>query len=452
MGMLTFSREIPVAGEYDVVVAGGGPAGCAAAAAAAREGAKTLLLEATGTLGGMGTGGLVPAWCPFSDQEKIIYRGMAEAVFTAAKRETPHVMPNDLDWVPIDPEALKRIYDDFVTGHGAHMQFNTMLSGVETDGGMVTGVIVTSKSGLTAYRAGVYVDCTGDADLTAWAGGAFEKGDENAELMPATLCFVLTNVDEYAYQYDRRSGQRYGGIHPNNKNSIIYDIAKDDRYPLIRDSHLCSQVIGPKTIGFNAGHLWRVDSTDPACVSDAMMQGRRLAEEFRRALAEYYPSAFASAYLVSTAPLMGIREGRRIVGDYRLTIGDYLARRSFADEISRNSYYIDIHFTPEEAASELNHELNLEERGLYYRKGESHGIPYRSLVPQSLKNVLVAGRSISCDRRLQGSVSVMPNCLCMGEAAGMAAAQAVASAGCDVHRVDVRRLRERLVEEGAYIL
>lgn len=98
--------------------------------------------------------------------------------------------------------------------------------------------------------------------------------------------------------------------HPNNKNSIIYAIARDERYPHIVDSHLCSQVIGPKTIGFNAGHIWNVDNTDPAAVSRALMQGRVLAEEFRQALADYYPSAFASAYLVSTAQLMGVREGR----------------------------------------------------------------------------------------------------------------------------------------------
>jgi hypothetical protein len=287
--------------------------------------------------------------------------------------------------------------------------------------------------------------------MAVWAGAAYEIGDEKTDVMPASLCFTLTNVDEYAYMYDRRSGQRFGGIHPKNKNSIIYDIAKDERYPLIRDSHLCSEILGPKTIGFNAGHIWKVDSSNPDRVSEALIEGRLIADEYRRALAEYYPSAFASAFLVGTASLMGIREGRRIVGDYKMTISDYLNRRSFEDEISRNSYFIDIHFTPDEAKAELNQEFSMEERILQYQKGESHGIPYRSLLPKGLKNVLVAGRSIACDREIQASVRVMPNCLCTGEAAGTAAASAAREYGGDVRSVDIGWLRSVLKSNGAYL-
>ena len=124
------SRALPLDDSWDVIVVGGGPAGCTAAAAAAREGARTLLVEQTGSLGGMGTSGLVPAWTPFSDKQKIIYRGLAERVFTQCKAGMAHVKPDALDWVAIDPELLKRIYDDLVSGLGASVLFNTMLAGV----------------------------------------------------------------------------------------------------------------------------------------------------------------------------------------------------------------------------------------------------------------------------------------------------------------------------------
>ena len=119
MKSLAFSRDrIPLQDEFDVIVIGGGPSGCTAAAAAAREGARTLLIESTGSLGGSGTSALVPAWCPFSDKEKIIYRGLAEQVFEASKKGLPHIGKDYLDWVPIDPEKLKRVYDDLLAEHG----------------------------------------------------------------------------------------------------------------------------------------------------------------------------------------------------------------------------------------------------------------------------------------------------------------------------------------------
>ncbi|HBT64910.1 MAG TPA: FAD-dependent oxidoreductase [Ruminococcaceae bacterium] len=452
MNTILFSKEIPLCKDYDVIVLGGGPAGCAASAAAAREGASTLLIESTGMLGGMGTAGLVSSWCPFWDKEKIIYRGLAETVFNTLKDQMPHVPPEKLDWVPIEPEALKRVYDDMVTQYGARVLFNTVLSDVETDGnGYVTHIIVGNKSGMSALRAKAYVDCTGDADLAVWAGASYEKGDANAEVMPATLCFTLTNVDEYAYMYDRRSGLKYGGIHPNNKNSIVYEMANDDRYPLIRDIHLCCQLIGPKTVSFNAGHIWNVDNTSPESVSQALIEGRLIADEYRRAFAEYFQSAFSSAFLVGTAALMGVRESRRIVGDYRMTISDYLSRRSFGDEISRNSYYIDVHAGLDEAKAELEHGPDAAGRRRHYEKGESHGIPYRSLIPKGVKNVLVAGRSIACDREIQASVRVMPNCLCTGEAAGIASAFASSLFGGDVRSVDPVSLRAALRQHGAYL-
>ena len=444
----TLKQEIPLDDRWDVIIVGGGPAGCTAAISAAREGVKTLLIEATGALGGMGTNGLVPAWCPFSDKERVIYGGLAQKIMESLKSTMPHVPKDAVDWVPIDPEQLKTLYDDMVTGSGASVLFDTMLSSVETDDkGLVTGIVVTNKSGLCAYQAKVYVDCTGDGDLAVGAGAGYEKGGDNGELQPASHCFMISNVDDYGYQCGP-------WLHGSNPDSPIHQIANSDKYPLIRDTHICSNFVGPGTVGFNAGHLWDVDSTDPINLSRALMEGRKLAREMRDGLAEYFPEAFANSYLSQTATLMGIRETRRIMGDYVITAEDYMARRSFEDEICRNSYYLDVHHSEKDAEKLVkgaSFEEVVESKTCRYGKGESHGIPYRCLTPKGLINVLVAGRSISCDRDILGSVRVMPVCLAMGEAAGMAAAHAGHMPTVNVHEVDVQNLRKRLREEGAYL-
>ena len=441
------ARNIPLDDSWDVIVVGGGPAGCAAGAAAAREGARTLLIEATGCLGGMGTAGLVPAWCPFTDGEKIIYGGIAERVFTECKEAMPHVRGQIHGWLPLDPERLKRIYDDLVIGAGAEVLFNTSLCAVDTDdAGNVTSIVVANKAGLSAYRARAYVDGTGDGDLCAWAGAEYETGDDKGEVMPATLCFILSNVNSYAFHFNGRyrgSGDRAW--------SPMRDIIKSGRYPEIRDLHLCCNLIGPDTVGFNAGHMWDVGNTDPRSVSRALIEGRKIAVAFRNALAEYDPETFGGAYLAATAPLVGARESRRIIGDYELTIQDWLARRSFDDEVCRNSYLIDIHVAKDEIERNRQGENVVGQRYEPYAKGESHGIPYRCLTPKGLRNVLVAGRSISTDRVTQGSVRVMPVCLCMGEAAGIAAAFAAQEPPTDVHAVDAARLRDRLRDNGAHL-
>ncbi len=443
---IDFNVTLPLNGQFEVIVVGGGPAGCAAATAAAREGAKTLLIEASGCLGGAGTSALVPAWCPFSDKTQILYRGLAEKVFAETKRGMLHVKEPALDWVPIDVERLKRVYDDLVLGAGATILFHTVLSAVRTDGrGRVTSVVTSNKAGLQAWSAKVFVDGTGDADLVAWAGGAFHKGDADGKrLQPATHCFTLANVDDYAY----RNGPP---LHASHADSPIFKILASGQYPLIPDAHCCNSLVGPGTVGFNAGHLFEVDNTDPASVSAALVQGRKMAVQFRDALAEFAPAAFGNAFLVATGAQVGIRETRRIEGDYELTLDDYLARRSFPDEICRNNYFIDVHWGRDGAVKKAGQLEDWSKSNFHYGPGESHGIPYRCLVPKSLANVLVAGRSISCDQRVQGSVRVMPVCLCMGEAAGLAAALAAGSPAPDAHQVDVTRLRRRLKEEGAYL-
>ena len=456
-------KLIPCDDVWDVIVAGGGPSGSAAAAAAAREGAKTLLIEQTGCLGGMGTSGLVPAWCPFSDGEKFIYGGIAKRVFEASKKGMAHV-PDDAihGWLPLDPEALKRIYDDLVTQSGAKILFNTQVAAVESDDGeTIEAIIVANKSGLSAYKAKVFVDCTGDGDLAAWAGAEYKKGDEETgDLQPATLCFILSNADSYAFTNGQEPLNNNKAGNWRFKESAIFKILDSGKYPEIKDASMCGNLIGPGTIGINSGHVFGVDNTNPESTSKALMIGRKTSAALRNALAEFNPKIFANAHLTSTGSLLGIRETRRIVGDYYLTIEDYFRRRSFPDEIARNSYKIDVHASRGDLQDTKSYEGfqkydNDDEtlKGLYtsFGKGESHGIPYRCLTPKGLKNILIAGRCISTDRKVQGSVRVMPACLSTGEAAGMAAAHAVKQISVDVHAVDTKYLRERLIEVGGYL-
>jgi hypothetical protein len=220
------------------------------------------------------------------------------------------------------------------------------------------------------------------------------------------------------------------------------------------DKHSCNTLIGPGTVGFNTGHVFGVDNTDPANVSRALIHGRKQAAQYQEALSAL-SKAFANSFLVATGSLLGARETRRIVGDYVLTVEDYLARRSFPDEICRNCYNIDVHGNEKESRAVAKKSVE-EARAIFdaavrqYKPGESHGIPYRCLTPKGLRNALVAGRSISTDRQLNGSVRVMPVCLATGEAAGLAAAMAGAADG-DVHAVDTAELRRRLKTHGAYL-
>ena len=443
-------REIRLNEEFDVIVSGGGPAGCTAAAAAARAGAKTLLLEASGYLGGMGTGGLVPAWCPFTDKEKIIYGGLAERVLRTCMENMPHLRQHlqreEFDWRSIDSELLKRAYDDLMKEFGVTVLFNAFTCAVEATDGSVDALVVASKAGLTAYKATTYVDCTGDADIATWAGGAYEKGDETGDLQPASLCFQLSNVDMYAYQH---TGAIRHGPFPGEQ-AKIWQILDSGKYPEIPDGHACNSIVGPGTVGFNAGHVWEVDNTDPYSVSKGLTQGRKIAKAFRDACAEFFPEAFGNAWLAQTAPMMGIRETRRIIGDYVLTVDDFQNLRSFDDEICRNCYFVDVHHRKCDIEQHRKSKGEPCTGAIRLKPGESHGIPYRCLTPKGLRNVLVAGRSISTDRPTQGSTRVMPVCLAMGEAAGMAAAMSVAHAG-DVRAIDVQALRDDLRRHGAYL-
>ena len=415
---------------WDVIVVGGGPAGCTAAIAAAREGARTLLIEAMGQLGGMGTIGLVPTWSPFSDGERIIYRGLAMTIFEEARKGVPHVKASQVNWVPINAEYLMRVYDRLVTASGSKVLFFSRLCAVEKRGNGVEAVVVANKDGLTRFKAKVFVDATGDGDLAAWAGASFKRGyDAQGTNQLSTLCFSIDNVD--MYDFNAKSHLDTNGDHA----SPLWKAAQSGKYPLV-DAYANVVLTGPGQLQFNAGHI-ALDTTDPWQVSEAMITGRKKAAQYLQALQDLRPSTFGAASLVKTASVLGVRDSRRIMGDYVLTGNDWRERRSFADEIGRNCYYIDIHGSDKPAQR--------------YKKGESHGIPYRCLTPKGLRNVLTAGRCISADSEVFGSTRIMPCCMVTGEAAGEAAALAAKSREANVHKVDTLQLRELLRQHGQYL-
>lgn len=425
-------RKISVDDTYDIVVAGGGPAGCAAAIAAASEGSRVLLIEATGNLGGLGTSGMVPAWCPFTDGEKIIYRGLAEKIFLESKKGVPHEPADLYDWATINPEYLIGVYDRMVAQSGADILFFSRVAAVEmASDDKVDAVIVANKDGLTAYRPKILIDATGDGDICAWAGAEYLKGDSDGVLQKSTLCFSVANVDTKAY---REGPELHSGHNPDSASARA---SRTGRFPLL-DTHCCHNLVGPGVVQFNANHIEIKDTTDPRQLSDAMRLGRQVADQHLEMLKEFRPDVFRDAFIVKTAIIPGIRDSRRIVGDYLFTGDDWRARRTFDDEIGRNCYFIDIHKSgvPE----------------VHYGRGESHGIPYRVLTPKGLRNVLVAGRCISTDEEAYGSLRVMPPCLVTGEAAGVAARLASLSASRDVHSVDVSDLRSHLKARGQYFL
>ena len=438
MMKMMFHPRLPVEDKYQVIVLGGGPSGCAAAAAAAREGATTLLIEQTGALGGMGTSGLVPTWGPFTDQVRVIYRGLAEYIFNRSRKQLPHVPATQLAWVPIDSEKLKTIYDELMAEHHVDVLFHSMMADVICNETTVTAVVVANKAGLTAYRAPVFIDCTGDVDVVARTGVKFQQGtDASGELQPMTHCFKLANVDMAVY-----SRIDFGSLAPE---SLIVKIVHDDQFPLLIDSHRCNAVTGPGVVTFNSGHLFRIDATDPVALSRAMIQGRQIAAQFHAALRKYAPEAFGNSVLAATAPLMGVRETRRIIGDYIFTVDDYMHRRSFPDEICRNSYFLDVHRNVAGNSKSIGDCVPND-----YGPGESHGIPYRCLVPKALANVLVAGRGISTDRDVNSSIRIMPACLVTGEAAGVAGGMAALS-GVGIHDLNTTVLRDNLRRHGAYL-
>ncbi|HHZ13175.1 MAG TPA: FAD-dependent oxidoreductase [Clostridiales bacterium] len=430
MGKVVFQRDLEVRHEVDVLVVGGGPAGVAAAVSAARQGAKVFLAEATACLGGLGTSGMVPAFMQFTDGVNFLAGGIGEEILNKMWEYGGKIEGSEYS---IKVEALKRVYDDIVTEAGVDFTLHTQMVAVDAEDGLVNYVVFAAKSGMFAVKAKIYIDGTGDGDLCAWAGAEYEKGDENGEMMAGTLCSLWANID-----WDRV-------VRPDNRR---LEEAIKDKIFTYEDRHLSGIWRTGKTLGGgNIGHTYDVDGTDERSLTKSLIWGRKSMTEFERYYREYL-DGYEEMELAATGAILGIRESRRIMGDYVMVLDDFINRASFDDEIGRYAYPIDIH--PSDTSVEGFKKFEKEYYNLRYKDGESYGIPYRALTPRGLQNVLVAGRCVSCDRYMQSSIRVMPGCYITGQAAGVAAAMA-AEKNTDTRGIDIKELQSRLKAIGAYL-
>ncbi len=446
--MISYQRKLHVRHHVDVLVVGAGPAGIAAALAAARQGVRVLLIEPQTCFGGMGTAAGVPMFCQFSDGINFLAGGIGREVYERCHAagvfgpdfNADRKCRNDSN--PIHGETLKRVYDRMIVESGIGYALQTYLIDVLATGTRVDAAICSAKSGVFAVQAKVYVDCTGDGDLAAWAGASFKKGDARGRLQPGTLCSVWGGID---WRKARESGMY--GVWPAKQQHGLADAI---RAGVLSEPDTNMPGIWPTGEGLgggNVGHAFGVDGTDERSLTEALIRQRERLVEYREYFRKYCPG-FDNIELAATGAILGIRETRRITGDYELTLDDFQRRAVFPDEIGRYNYSIDVHASSTDAEDVAEFDRTF--HSTHMRQGESYGIPYRILTPRGMDNLLVAGRCVSTDRYMQGSIRVMPGCYITGQAAGVAAAMAARS-GKRTHVIDVGELQTRLKTLGAYL-
>jgi len=437
----TLQREIPIDDGHDILVAGGGPAGCAAAICGARLGARVLLVEATGCLGGMGTSGLVTAFDPMADGEKGLVRGlMREIVETLYKRGElgPQVTPEFWRkryhcWTPFRAEGLKRLLDELAADAGVEVRLFTRVIDADADSEAVNGVVIHNIEGLRYVQAKSFIDCTGDAVLADLCGVECRT---NPEFMPGTLCSLHAGID-----WDR--------VPPYGERQELLRRAVDEDHFTQPDRHLPGMSRVGRTLGYlNGGHLFGKDALTCKGRGDGMALGRRLVKEYVDFYRKYVDGC-QNIELVTTAALMGVRETRRIVGEYELTFDDYIARRQFPDQIGVFNKFVDIHVRDcsDQEYKRFQEQMNKTGR---LGPGECFGIPYGIIVPRGWRNLWVAGRCNSSYVRVHGSIRVMPAAAMMGQAAGTAAVQSIRT-GRPAFGIDTRELVKTLRLQGAYL-
>jgi len=450
---LHYVRDVPIAVETDVLVVGGGPAGIAAAVASGRTGAKTVLVERFGFLGGNATAGLVgPFMTSYSQDGKVqLIKGVFEQLVERAEALGGAIHPRSVEGgseyagfityghhrvTPFDPEAVKLVAAEMCLEVGVELRLHTFVVDTLVEDGAVTGVIVASKSGLEAIRAKVTVDCSADADIAARAGVPFHQGRESDGLtQPMTLFFRVANVDDekvIAYVNEMNEYRPY--------TSIVKAAHERGDFPIPREAIGVYRTPQAGIWRVNTTRLHQLDGTNVKDLTTAEIEGRRQVMFLVKFFREYCPG-FENATLLDTAAMIGVRETRRIQGEYTLTADDLASGREFDDVIALCGYPIDIH-SPTGSGGSMNKEA--------FECANVYQIPYGCLVPLNANRLLVAGRCVSASHEALGAIRVMPPAFAMGQAAGTAAALAVAE-GVEPRNVPVAWLQETMVRQGAYL-
>jgi ribulose 1,5-bisphosphate synthetase/thiazole synthase len=436
-------RKTPVAAKVDVTVCGGGPAGCAAALSAARKGARVILLEQYGFLGGMTTAGGVNVIMPtrtvkgiyqeIADKLKELgavhpivpikemlryFRGTGESIRkytdTLFREGTITEMLKGTS-LQFHPETLKWTLQDMAIKEGVMLRFHTFVSDVFMEKNKVCGVIVQSKSGRQAIKSKIVIDATGDGDVAVLSGAPYTKGRrKDGGMQPMTLMFSMQKTDRDSHPVLPEGCKKYKK-------------ASD----LPRDRIVASMTPGGRLV-VNMTRM-HGDGTKVEDLTKAEIEGLKQALSLAHFLQNH---GFGRYKLTGVAPQVGVRETRQITGDYVLTGKDLTEGRKFDDVVAVNDYYMEIQ-SPDGKGSEM-------------RAVKPYHIPYRCLVPKKVENLLVAGRCISATHEAMSSLRIIPVCMATGQAAGTAAALAVKNKQSP-RQINVKLLQDTLREDGAFL-
>jgi len=449
-------RTAMVAAETGVLVVGGGPAGIGAALGAAEAGAGVILAERYAFLGGNATAALVMPLMSFHTQRAAFEQPGATRLFPTDHGEGEPVVAGALAQllsrlvadggaiapslatgytVPFDPELFKLTALELLDEAGVHFLFHVFASDAVQDGGL-KGVVFETKSGPIVIRAHTIVDCTGDGDVAARAGARYEIGREQDGLVqPMTLMFRMVEFQRAAFAaYVREHPDQWRGVH--GLWDLIRAATLSGELDLPREDILFFGTPHEHEVSVNSTRVTKVLATDVFDWSRAEVESRRQLRQIAAFLRRYVPG-FESAYIAQSGVHTGVRETRRITGDYRLTAEDVLSARKFDDVVARGSYPVDIH-NPKGSGTVLKR----------LPPGEAYDIPLRCLLPQGQDHLLVAGRCLSGSHEAHSSYRVMPIVMATGQAAGVTAALA-ARHDLTARAVPALEVQRELARQGA---